>query len=49
LLDYKGSDEDELEILFSKIYFPIEIDSVVRKKALTQISFVSFIWIDLLL
>jgi len=34
------SDENELQILFSKIYFPTEIDTVVRKKAVTQISFV---------
>jgi len=42
LLDHKGS-ENELQILFSKIYFSAEIDTVVRKKALTQISFVYFI------
>jgi len=53
LLDHKGSDKNELQILsffpklcfqiFSKLYFLAEIDTVVRKKALTQISFVSFI------
>jgi len=43
LLDHKRSDENELQILFPKIYFPAEIDTVVRKKAFKQISFVSFI------